>query len=109
MPTSRSTLLGVLSLAPLVGFALLLVSLSYFAPGSAVSGGNSYLFFGMGAIYVTLSWLIVIGAIVLTLKSYRMRRSQKVMWVIVLLFFNMFALPVLWHKHFRGPVHGAAT
>lgn len=109
MLTSRSTLLGVLSLAPLAGFALLLALLSSFAPGSISSGSDPYLFYGIGAIYVALSWLIVIGAIVLTVQSYRMRRNQKALWVIVLLFFNMFALPVLWYKHFRGPVHGAAT
>jgi len=100
-------LLGTLSFVPLLGFFLFMALVSHLVPGSAFFASNPYLPFLVGLVYVVGSWVIVIGAIVLALRSYHIRQSQRVSWALALFFFNMFALPVFGYKCVW--VHGTAT
>ena len=108
MSKSWSVLLGALSFAPLLGFFLFVALGSYLAPGSSLYA-SSFLLLLIGSVYFVGSWLIVIGAMVLALRSYRIRQSQRIFWAAALFFFNMFALPVFWYKCIWRPTHGAAA
>jgi hypothetical protein len=105
MSKSWSVLLGALSFAPLLGFFLFVALGSYLAPGSALYA-NPYLLLLIGVVYFVGSWLTVIGAMVLALRSYHIRQSQRISWAVALFFFNMFALPVFWYKCVWRPAHG---
>jgi len=100
-------LLGALSFVPLLGFFLLVALVFHLVPGSAFFTSNPYLPFLAGLVYVVGSWVIVIGAIVLALRSYHIHQSQRISWALALFFFNMLALPAFWYKCVW--VHGAAT
>ena len=109
MSKSWSALLGALSFAPLLGFVAVFALVSYLAPGSPIYAGNPHLLFQIGLVYVVGSWLIVIGAMVLALRSHHIRQGQKILWVVALFLFNMFVLPIFWYKYLWRPVRGAAT
>ena len=109
MSKSWLVLLGTLSFAPLLGFFLLVALVSHLVPDSALFASNPDLPFQVGFVYVVGSWVIVIGAIVLALRSYHIRQSQRIFWALALFFFNMFVLPIFWYKCVWKPVHGTAT
>ena len=100
-------LLGTLSVVPLLGFVLFVALVSQLVPGPTFFAGNPYLPFPVGLVYVVGSWVIVVGAIVLALRSHHIRQSQRISWALALFFFNMFALPVFWYKCVWA--HGTAT
>ena len=99
MPKPWSILLGALSLAPLLGFVTILVLVSTPASASNVNASTPHLLFQIGAAYVVASWLVIIGAVVLALRSSHLRGGQKVLWVLALFVLNMFVLPVFWYQH----------
>ena len=108
MSKSWAVLLGALSFAPLVGVLLFVALGSYLAPNSALYA-RPHLLLLIGFVYFVGSWLIVIGAMVLALRSYHIRQSQRIFWAVALLFFNMFALPVFWYQCVWRPIYGAAA
>lgn len=109
MPKPWSVFLGAASLAPLLGFLVIVALVSIPALDLTGNAPNAHLLFQIGAVYVVGSWLIVIGAIVLALTSSHLRGGQKVWWVVALFIFNMFVLPVFWYRHVWRPSSGTAT
>ena len=107
MSKSRSALLGALSFVPALGFCLILALVSYVPLGFYQS--NPQLLWLIGLAYVVGSWLIVIGAMVLALRSYHIHQGQRILWVIALFVFNMFVLPVFWYKCVWRPTGEPAT
>jgi hypothetical protein len=100
-------LLGALSLIPLLGFFLLLALAPRLTP--ALYPSNPHLLFQIGLAYVVSSWIIVIAAMVLGFRLRHLQRTQKILWVIALFFFNMFALPAFWYKCVWKPTLHAET
>ena len=100
-------MLGALSFAPVLGFLLILVLVSSVPLGFFQS--NPLLLWSIGLIYVAGSWVIVIGAMVLALRSYHIHQVQRILWVLALFVLNMFVLPVFWYKCVWRPAREAAA
>ncbi len=107
MSKSRSALLGALSFVPALGLCLILALVSYLPLEFYQS--NPQLLWLIGLAYVVGSWLIVIGAMVLALRSYHIHQGQRILWVLALFVFNMFVLPVFWYKCVWRPTGEPAT
>ncbi len=109
MTTPSTAALGVISIAPLLVFMILIAWLPGYAAKVQSTGQEFTPIFTFAKFYIFTGWLITIGAIVIAFNSPHVPQSKRIGWAIALFVFNMFALPVFWYRYIWRPHHARKT
>jgi hypothetical protein len=96
----------VVSILPIVYFPLSFVLMSSGMPGgSPDAAGHSFDFHFRATTYVIyLGWILVISYIAYMYKTPYVPKTKRGLWLAVLLFANVFALPFFWFHYVWQPL-----
>jgi len=101
---------GALTLAP---FLFLMYMVGFHTPpqltGPEEARAYSMLMFRLGGAVVIGGWFLVASYIIYACKSRHVPSGKKALWVAVLFFGNLFAMPVFWFLYVWRPLQVPAN